>query len=322
MNSLTSSSFGTIATTGLARVAGLIIALACLVFVAPASAGEAEQEAAALKKEGDQAMVERRYKDALEKYDASFERHPDPALLYNRGRAYESLGRFPEALAAFEAFVAKAPAPLKARVPKLDELLEEVRGKVSYLTVTTNAPDARVLLDRAMLGSAPVERLAVNAGEAILEVVAEGFHPVSQPVTLPGRDHVRLEIVLEAKDLRGTLVVRSAPAGAEVSVDGQPIGRSPAETRVAPGTHAVELALEGYEPHETQAVVAPQGLKEIDVSLDPILVEQWWFWTSIGGALAITATVVGVSVAAYGSERSPDEGDIPPGQISVPLITF
>jgi hypothetical protein len=306
--------------TWLVRGAAILVGLALLLLTSASVAQNDDEDAATLKKEGDQAMVERRYKDALANYDASYAKNPDPALLYNRGRAYESLGRFPEALAAFEAFVAQASAPLKARVPKLDELIDEVRGKVSYLTLTTNAQDARVLLDKELLGPAPIERLAVNAGEAIVEVVAEGFHPSSQPVTLPGREVVTLEVVLQAKDVRGTLVVRSDPTGAKVSVDGKAIGLSPAETRLEPGNHRVLLELDGYESHETQAVITPQGIKEIDASLDPIVTEQWWFWTSIGGAVVITAVAIGLGVGL--SERDPDRGDIAPGTIKVPIISF
>ncbi|MCS6915686.1 MAG: PEGA domain-containing protein [Myxococcota bacterium] len=48
--------------------------------------------------------------------------------------------------------------------------------------------------------------------------------------------------------LQGGLRVRTEPPGAEVTLDGKPVGRTPLELReVATGTHTVTLALEGYE---------------------------------------------------------------------------
>ncbi len=44
------------------------------------------------------------------------------------------------------------------------------------------------------------------------------------------------------------LKVTSTPAGATVSVDGKPLGKTPMQKEIAPGGHLLELALEGCEP--------------------------------------------------------------------------
>src|SRR5450631_1189811 len=87
-----------------------VLALAC-----PAAADGASE----LKRSGDAAMHAAHYEDALEAYDAAYAVEPDPAILYNRARALQGLGNYPEALASIESFEKLAPAALKQRVPKL-----------------------------------------------------------------------------------------------------------------------------------------------------------------------------------------------------------
>src|SRR5262245_14749543 len=87
--------------------------------------------AAELKKQGDVAIDSMRYGEAVDAYSKAYALAKDPALLYNRGRALQALGDFPGALEALEGFDATASAELKARVPRLNALLTEVRAKVA-----------------------------------------------------------------------------------------------------------------------------------------------------------------------------------------------
>src|SRR5687767_2911590 len=87
----------------------------------------AAQDADALKKQGDDAMIALHYEDALGHYKKAYELSGNSALLYNMGRAYEALADYPSALEALEMFAEKAPPELRARVPKLDELVFYIR---------------------------------------------------------------------------------------------------------------------------------------------------------------------------------------------------
>src|SRR5258708_21264757 len=78
---------------------------------------ESEQRAADLKKKGDAAMDSLHYQDALTAYDEAYALNHDPAILFNRGRALQALGEFPQALEQLERFSAEAPAALKSKVP-------------------------------------------------------------------------------------------------------------------------------------------------------------------------------------------------------------
>ncbi|MCC6898372.1 MAG: PEGA domain-containing protein [Polyangiaceae bacterium] len=278
-------------------------------------------EASRLKSEGDDAMQRLDYVQALALYDRAYALEQNPALLYNRGRALQALGRFPDAQDALEAFDAQAPDELKARVPKLRELLAEVRAKVSVLSLEANVSGARVLVNSRLVGTTPLGApLRLNAGLAWVEVTAEGHHPFKQKVELTGGGRVSLSVVLHSKSTSGVLEVRSPVAGARVWVDGRRIGSVPAQTIVEAGSHEVVVRREGYEDATTRAVVRVGGTSRLDVPLrePPGITSRWWFWTGVG-AVVLGGTALTVALL---TEREPESGSIPPGQVSGPLVRF
>jgi hypothetical protein len=204
-------------------------------------------EAAELKEAGDRAMQRLDYDAALDSYERAYKLDPNPALLYNRGRALQALGRHPEALDQLEAFERQAPEELKARVPKLAELIASIQARVSTLALTSNVGGARVLVRGRLRGTTPMPPIRLNAGTATIEVSAEGYHPFKQTVKLPGRGQLAVRAILHSKTTTGVLEVTSPVAGANVFVDGTRIGSAPAQTVLRAGEHRVLVRHEGYD---------------------------------------------------------------------------
>lgn len=296
----------------------------CLLLAAPAALAQAPTAeagaAAELKDAGDQAMRRLAYGAALERYREAYAIAPDPALLYNMGRALQALGRHPEALEQMEAFARDAPPELKARVPKLDELLSELRAKVSTLELVSNVAGARVLVRRRQIGTTPLASVRLNAGTASVEVLADGYHPYKKTVKLPGGSKLRLDVTLHSKTTTGVLEVSSPVTGASVFVDGKRVGTAPVQTMLGAGEHRVLVRREGYDEAETSAVVSVGRTTRLDVPLDapPPITGRWWFWTGVGVVVVAGAAIT----VALLTERDPDEGNIPPGQVSGPLLSF
>ncbi len=278
-----------------------------------------QQQAMLLKEQGDSAMRSLDYAGALSKYTKSYELDPKPALLYNRGRALQALSRFPEALDEMMAFEQQAPAKLKKRVPKLRELITELRSKVARLDVKCNVAKARVLLDGKLVGTTPFAKpIRHNAGQVSVEIRAEGYHPHTQQLALGGTETHTLTISLRSRATTAILSVKSPVAGAVVFVDGKRIGTVPAETIVDAGTRQVVVEHASHETSETTVVVNAGKRKELTIVLErsASIVQRWWFWTSIGAVV-----VAGVAVTAIVLSEGPaDQGDIPPGQVSAPLL--
>lgn len=56
-----------------------------------------------------------------------------------------------------------------------------------------------------------------------------------------------------------TFEITSNPSGAQVNVDGSPLGETPLKARLTPGPHRVQFNKSGYFPLETSVEVPGQG---------------------------------------------------------------
>ncbi len=282
----------------------------------PPSAANAADDA---KHKGDEAMVALRYEDALAHYRTAYEAAKNPAILYNMGRAYEGLADFPKALDALEEFADKAPADLKARVPKLEELLHDVRGRVSTLVISAPLDGAEIRLGERVVGKTRTGQVVirVNAGKQKLVVTKEGYFPFEKEIALAGGKVETVDAQLSTRASSGLLRVTSPVAGAAVSLDGKPLGIVPAESAVTPGAHKIALRRDGYENAETSVVLAAGERKDVDVPMAQraSILGKWWFWTAVG---VVAAGGVATFVALT-TEKSPDTGTIAPGQVKAEL---
>ncbi len=277
----------------------------------------AAAQARTLKERGDSLMESGRSAEALPAYEQAFAACKDPALLYNLGRAHLALADFPKALEYFERFSAEAPSELKGRVAGLARLIEEQRGKVSTLVLTSNVPGARVRLREKTLGTIPLSGpMRVNAGKAVLEVTAEGYLTFSREVVLPPGGSTTLEANLTARTQTGVLAVRSPVPDVLVFVDGSPFGKAPIEHDFAVGAHRVLVRRDGYREAERAVSLARNERKEVTLTPEYItpITSKWWFWT---GVVGVVAAGVVTTVVVVRTEKSPDRGTFEPGTVVV-----
>jgi hypothetical protein len=277
-------------------------------------------DAASLKKEADAYMDAERFAEAAQTYARAYELSHDPALLYNEGRALEALGEYADAVARLQAFRSSASPTLLARAAKLDQHIEELKGRLATLVVTTNVSGARLNVRdkflRTVEGSAEI---LVRAGPATIEVTAEGYEPFRKEVDLRAKQTTKIDVELKSRKEIAKLAVRSHPPGADVSVDGVGFGRTPLEAEIAAGTHRVTLTRAGYEAEKIDINAKNGERRELDVTMKDRsgIASRWWFWTGLGvvlaGATVATILVVGSS---SGAEAKPAlTGDFSPGQI-------
>jgi len=273
-------------------------------------------EAARLKKEADALMDQDRHADALVIYARAYELTADPALLYNQGRAFESLGEYPEALEKLERFDREASPALRARVPGLPDLLADLRGRIATLVVTTNAPGARLLVRDKAAGTIDDElRIKTRAGTATVEVVAEGYAPFKKDVDLAGGSVTKVDARLTPKKTDAIVIVRTRPS-ADIRVDERAVGRSPLELRLPPGKHTLVARAPGHETETVPMTLAAGDRRDFDLALrePPGVLSRWWFWTAIG--VVVAGGVAGTY--ALTQERSPDRGTFGGGLVTGP----
>jgi serine/threonine protein kinase len=125
------------------------------------------------------------------------------------------------------------------------------------LNVTTNPTGAEVSVDGQAAGVTPLT-LTLKAGPHSVELRGSG-EPRTVPVTITAGTQATqyIELPRAAPASVGQLQVRTEPAGAPVSVDGVPRGRSPVLVdNLRPGDHAVVVDSEYGAVKHTVAVTA------------------------------------------------------------------
>lgn len=80
-------------------------------------------------------------------------------------------------------------------------------------------------------------------------------------------DWVAPLLAAAAEKKRGTLRVTSTPPGAEISVDGRTVGKTPYEAAAFVGVHRLQLRIEGYEDESAQAEIKDGEKAELNLSL-------------------------------------------------------
>lgn len=308
-----------------------LFALAVFFVALPAWADDAVDD---LKKRGAQAMSDLNYREALDLYRRAQKLAPDDAALhYNVGRAHQALGELPEALDAVQEFAKRATPELRARVPKLEELLRDLRAHVGELTVrcSRDVADGRVsiagrpVLETCTTAPKPVRIALKDAGKNVIEVsfASSAFDASPQKATVEGGaspSAIVFEVVARATS--GILKVRSPQTEATVLVDGVARGNPPVELPLPAGGHSIELHARGYDDKQISVVVSAGATKEVDVPMakSAPITAKWWFWTGVGVVVLAAAATTYILVAQ--PEREARTGDIQPGQVSAPLLRF
>jgi len=271
-----------------------------------------------LKQQGDVAIESGKFEDALRSYSKALAVEPSPALHYNRGRALQALGRNAEALDEFEQFENSGSSELKAAVPDLAEMVIFVRAQISEVTVQCAVPGALLHVQGKSLSLPLSKPLRFDPATVDFEVVVTGYEPWHTRLTLSRSERRELVAQPKQQDLRGTLTVTSQALGASVSVDGKTAGTVPVEIRLDSGEHILTLSHHDYQTASSHFVLQPREHRSLTLNLEqlPHWYERWWFWTGVGAAVT-TGVVVGIAMS---TEKSPAKGDIPPGQITSPLI--
>jgi len=169
--------------------------------VRAAPASEATREAARARLvEGVELLRRGEHAAALAKFQEGYALVPSPNIHYDRGLAYEGLGREAEALDAFEAFLAHAEHPPAGTPEEARRHCERLRARVATLEIATDPPDAEVAIDgRNLDRAAPGGAVHVEAGthEVAARIAATGATARQRVAVAPGNT-VRISLRLMA----------------------------------------------------------------------------------------------------------------------------
>jgi hypothetical protein len=128
-------------------------------------------------------------------------------------------------------------------------------AETGMLNVSTSRPGVEVVIDGQTRGKTPLET-ELAPGDYIVELVTESDRR-RIPVTIAAGSNVSQFVEMAATENVGKVSVRTEPAGARVSVDGNFFGMSPITVEgLAPGVHTVKVGDEGASVTEKVTIEA------------------------------------------------------------------
>jgi formylglycine-generating enzyme required for sulfatase activity len=163
----------------------------------------------------------------------------------------------------------------------------------AVVSVTSEPAGAEAFVGGQSRGATPL-KLELMGGNHRLELRRAGYKAwVSDILVKPNEPMQIGPVRLGIPD--GRLTVRSAPAGANVTIGGAYRGRTPLEVDVRPDViQSVAVSREGYEPASREISVASGGRGVVDVSLKAIL-----------GEVIVRATPTDAELFVDGRSRGP-----------------
>lgn len=198
------------------------------------------------------------------------------------------------------------------QVAAVSAQLRPATGTVRVVLTNPNGPvpsNAQVLLDGVPLMGTPPSSDQVTVGNHVIQVMAEGFRPVTQNVTVAAGQTQAVAITLEQVINGGTVRVITATPGAEIYLDGERIQGTPATAQNVPaGTHSVRVTAPGHAAVIREITVTAGQVTALDVGELPV--------ASQNGRISVRASVPEAEVVLDGASvgRAPYERqDAPPG---------
>jgi formylglycine-generating enzyme required for sulfatase activity len=168
----------------------------------------------------------------------------------------------------------------------------------ALVTVLTQPVGATVLVDGKAAGVTPA-KVELDAGTHRVELRQVGFKPwITDIQVVANKPQTLGPVKLGLPD--GTLIVRTEPAGASVSVGGAFRGRGPVTLEVRPEVLLDLVASrDGYEPVTAQVTVPTGERREVRLALTPVLGEITVLAEPAGAEVYAGGRVVGRSGEAF-----------------------
>ncbi len=224
---------------------------------------------------------------------------PEPDSLALRG--------FPPALLVGDAFLAlpgryhlvasragyrdlKEPLQVESGKPLL--VRQSLRKQPGLVSVETSPQGALLLVDGEPAGRTPLLDLEIEAGRHQLRLEVSRHRPRELELDVLGMQRrQQVKLILQPDWARVSL--RSDPPGADISGNGQPLGRTPADLELQEGEHQLTLSMAGFKQRQLTLQVQAGEPRDLPlVTLEPA-----------DGVLDLRSVPAGGSVSVDGQFR-------------------
>jgi hypothetical protein len=276
----------------------LMMCLLCGLLVssgAYAQADENTEKAKALFGKGKAELDAGHFPEALVAFQDAYALKPLPAMLKNIAVVHESMGNLPGAVEYYTKYLDSSPKDADKINEAVANLKKALAANWATVELTTEPAGASVWVGTKAgppRGVTPFT-LQVPSGKQTLVLEKPGFQVVTRPISLAAGRVTPVGIALPP--LMPILVVRSTPVGAEVSLDGRPVGKTPFNQAVMGGAHKLEVKLGGFAPFQRDI-----ELNAAHTASAPLLVDVPLSERAASGELALTVDRKGSQILIDG----------------------
>lgn len=166
--------------------------------------------------------------------------------------------------------------------------------KAPLLTITTTPSGAKVFVDNDYVGHSPVRLRELSEGSHGVRIAKDRYAEHEESVVIQQETPSRLAVTLDPLPF-GDLKVTSTPPDAQILVDGEPSGTTPATLEMlAVGSRTITLKKDNFEPWQGRADIVPLETTAIEARL-----------VSSFGSLAVTTDPTGAEIYLDGKPLGP-----------------
>ncbi len=211
------------------------------------------------------------FEGALAEFERAYELTAHPLVLYNLGLVHAGRG---DSVASVEALEKLLAAPSNGLDPDETALarstLQAQSAKLGAVKVTTTVSGARLQVDGLDVSALPGERIRLRAGVHQVAVLAPGFAPSHQRVTVASGSLQTVSVTMEPLDeALAHLTITSNVADASVIVNDTLMGKTPLPSSLAfrPGRYRIRMERVGYRQQERVVDLQPGGTGSLSLPM-------------------------------------------------------
>ena len=209
------------------------------------------------------------YAGAFMRFQSAFDLSHDARLLWNLAACQKNLRHYSKVIDLVNRYLAEAGAALSAQDRK--DALDLIQALDTFTTLAkleVSEPGAELFVDDDRLGVSPFpDRVRIDVGNRRIRARKEGFLDYDKTVPVGGAPEVSVDVKLEKEVHEGKLVV-SAPANAQILVDGKSAGSGKAELTVSSGGHTLRVTAPGMRAYEREVTVKDKETRDVEVTME------------------------------------------------------
>jgi len=273
------------------------LAMTLLFAVLPAAAqeedeGDGRAEAGALLKEGNGLLDQKKFAEALQRFEGAYRVFKSPKIFFSIAEANDKLQNYARAAQYYQRFVDEAddaPEKLGARAKQRLAALEPYIGRIA---VSAEEDGVTVTIDGEVIGETPLRAQWAKAGSHKVSAQKQGFLPFETAVSVTAGQKKTVMVLLEPSS-------ESTPEPEIVPEVSPP----PASPSPSPSPAEPPKLLVSTEPQivDKPTDVAAKASTDEGVS--------GWLWVGLGAA-AVAGAVVSIVLVTQGGNSFLPSGEL------------